>query len=276
MDKSNKNGEDLNLTKLEIMLKSPLVRSERELIEILRLLDRIELKCFSDRSSNGENIRVKLCSLKSEDGRQWMAVFTSLDAFKTAAATGQFGNITPKDDPECIGVTNFFEQICRETLKSDKFSGIVVNPNSDSCAVESKYISKYLSDKKLSENSRHVKAAEELMEQERVNLSRLFGELNQIYLAYAAKIKDGKKCDIAVDAKSDSGTYYAVFTTADEFKKMLDAQEISYDEIKGKKNLKAAVEFALERDYDGIAVNPSKQKVVIDRETLKKIVGSNK
>ena len=46
MDKSNKNGEDLNLTKLEIMLKSPLVRSERELIEILRLLDRIELKCF--------------------------------------------------------------------------------------------------------------------------------------------------------------------------------------------------------------------------------------
>ena len=169
MDKSNKNGEDLNLTKLEIMLKSPLVRSERELIEILRLLDRIELKCFSDRSSNGENIRVKLCSLKSEDGRQWMAVFTSLDACKTAAATGQFGNITPKDDPECIGVTNFFEQICRETLKSDKFSGIVVNPNSDSCAVESKYISKYLSDKKLSENSRHVKAAEELMEQERVN-----------------------------------------------------------------------------------------------------------
>ena len=106
MDKSNKNGEDLNLTKLEIMLKSPLVRSERELIEILRLLDRIELKCFSDRSSNGENIRVKLCSLKSEDGRQWMAVFTSLDAFKTAAATGQFGNITPKDDPECIGVTD--------------------------------------------------------------------------------------------------------------------------------------------------------------------------
>lgn len=268
MDKSNKvgNGENLSLTKLEIMLKSPVAHSEKELIEILSLLDRIELKCFMDRDS--ENIRVKMCSLKSEDGRQWMAVFTSVDAFSAAVATGHFGNV----NPECFGLMNFFEQICRETLKSDKFAGIVVNPNANSCEIESKYISKYLSDKKISENKRHIKAAEELMEDDKVNLNYLLGELQQIYLAHAIKIRDGKKCDIAVDAKSDSGTYYSVFTTADELIEMLDEQGIEYDEIKGKKNLKAAVEFALKREYDGIAVNPSKQKVVIDRATLENML----
>lgn len=266
------NNEDLNLTKLEIMLKSPLARSEKEILEILKLLDRIELKCFADKSADDNSVSIKMCSLKSDDGRQWMAVFTNIDAFKCAAATGQLGTLNSNEEAECIGVKNFFEQICRETLKNDKLSGIVVNPNSDSCAIEKEYISNYLSFKKLSENARHIKAAEEMMERDETDLNGLVCELNQIYLAYATRITNGRKCDIAVDATSDSGRYYGVFTTADELKKMLDEKGTKYDEIKGKKNLKAAVEFALKRGYDGIAVNPSRHKAVIDRETLEKMI----
>lgn len=273
MDKSNKiiSNEDFNLTKLEIMLKSPLAHSDSETAEILRLLDKAELIYYADKSDDGKNVNAKMCSLKSGDGRLWAALFTNTEAFAATAAAESAAVPSKSEKPLCIGVRNFFEQICREVLRDNKFSGIIINPDTDACAIASEHISKYISKKKLAENSRHIKAAEELMERREVDTVRLISELNQIYLAFASKKNDGKMCGIAVDAKSKSGTYYGVFTTADELIAMLNGQGIEYDEIKGKKNLRGAVEFALKSGYDGIAVNPSRHKVVIDRENLEKI-----